>query len=122
MHGDSTRHGVDKEDYLSLKKAIYGLAQSTRQFYMKSVEGIKSSHSVGSQVSPCLWISQTSLGIVLMALYVNDCLTVRVDVAIQEVIKSLQSFDFVLNVKDELTDFSYCMIIHESDRGKAWIV
>jgi hypothetical protein len=43
-----------KEDCLSLKKTIYGLVQSLRQFYIKLVETLKSFAFKGSEVDPCL--------------------------------------------------------------------
>ena len=63
---------ADKEDCSSLNKTIYGQDQSARQFYSKSVEVLKSCGFKGSEIDPCLWTKHSSLGMVMMAIYIND--------------------------------------------------
>jgi Reverse transcriptase (RNA-dependent DNA polymerase) len=81
---------VDKDECLTLKKTICGLVKSAIQFYVKLVEALKSCGFKESQIDPCLWINNTSSGIILMAIYVDDCLTIGTDEAINEVIESLK--------------------------------
>ena len=113
---------ADKEDCLSLNKTIYGLVQSARQFYIKLVEALKSCGFKGSEVDPCLWTKHSSLGMVMMAIYVDDCLTIGTDEAIEEVINALKGHNFGLKVEDNLTDYLSCKIVQERDKGKAWIM
>jgi hypothetical protein len=47
---------ASKDEYLLLKKTIYELVKSTRQFYVKYVEGQKGSGFEVSPVDSCLWI------------------------------------------------------------------
>jgi hypothetical protein len=66
--------GMDaaKEDCLSLSKTIYSLVQSASQFYIKLVEALKSCGFKGSEVDPCLWTKHCSIGMVMIAIYVDD--------------------------------------------------
>ena len=63
---------ADKDECLTLKKTICGLVKSAIQFYVKLVESLKSCGFKESQIDPCLWIKNTSSGIILMAIYVDD--------------------------------------------------
>jgi hypothetical protein len=75
--------GMDSvtEDFLSLKKTIYGLVQIARQFNNKLVEGLKSCGFKGSEVDPYLWTTHSSLEMVMTAIFVNDCLTIGTEEA-----------------------------------------
>jgi hypothetical protein len=48
-------HG-DTKGCLILKRTIYGLVQSAREFYNKLVLCLKGGGFMGSPVDPCLWI------------------------------------------------------------------
>ena len=58
----------------------------------------------------------------MMAIYVDDCLTIGTDEAIEEVINALKGHNFGLKVEDNLTDYLSCKIVQERDKGKAWIM
>jgi hypothetical protein len=58
-----------------LKKIIYGIAQSPQQFHIKFFKVLKSCGFTGSLLDPCLWFKQSNPGIVMMSIYVKDCLT-----------------------------------------------
>jgi hypothetical protein len=49
---------VDYGKCLVLKKTIYGLVQSARQFYVKLVKALKSCEFIGSLVDPYLWVKK----------------------------------------------------------------
>jgi hypothetical protein len=78
--------GMDaaKEEFLCLNKTIYDLVQSARQFYVKLVEALKSYDIKGSKVDPCVWTKHSSLGMVMIAIYVDDCLTIGKEEAIEK--------------------------------------
>jgi Reverse transcriptase (RNA-dependent DNA polymerase) len=82
-----------------LKETIYGLVQSARKFYVKLVEALKGSGFESSPVDPCLWIKNSSSGIVMMGMYVDNCLAIGSDTAIDEVIKLIKDDGFGLKVK-----------------------
>jgi hypothetical protein len=48
------------------------------------------------KLDPCLRIKNTSSGAVLMATYVEECLAIGTDKAIEEVIKPLKGYGFGL--------------------------
>ena len=113
---------ASKDECLILKKTIYGLVQSARQFYVKLVDALKGCGFEGSPVDPCLWTRNSSSGIVMMAIYVDDFLTLGTDAAIDEVIELMKNYGFGLKVKNDLTDYLSCRIIQDIDQGKAWIM
>jgi Reverse transcriptase (RNA-dependent DNA polymerase) len=127
LHGDlkeeifmETPPGMEasKDECLILKKTIYGLVQSARQFYMKLVEALKGYGFEGSPVDPCLWTRNSSSGFVMMA----ECLTIGTDTAIDEVTELMKNYGFGLKVENDFTDYLSCKIIQDIDKGKAWIM
>jgi Reverse transcriptase (RNA-dependent DNA polymerase) len=55
------------------------LVQSARDFYNKLVSALKDCGFQGSLVDPCLWIKHFNQGIVIIAIYVDDCLIIGDD-------------------------------------------
>jgi Reverse transcriptase (RNA-dependent DNA polymerase) len=88
------------DECLILNKTIYGLVQSAREFYNKLVSALKDCGFQGSLVDPCLWIQHSNQGIVIIAIYVNDCLIIGDDSKINEVIEELKGYNFGLKVED----------------------
>jgi Reverse transcriptase (RNA-dependent DNA polymerase) len=70
--------GMDsnKNECLILKKNIYGLVQSAREFYNKLVLCLKGCGFTGSPVDQYLWIKHSEFGIVMVAVYIDDCLVI----------------------------------------------
>jgi Reverse transcriptase (RNA-dependent DNA polymerase) len=86
--------GMDsnKDECLILKRTIYGLVQSAREFYDKLVLCLKGCGFMGNPVDPCLWI-------VMIAVYVDDCLVIGSKEGIQDMINFLKNCDFGLRLK-----------------------
>jgi hypothetical protein len=61
-------------------------------------------------VCPCLWVKQSNSGIVMMVIYVNDCLTIGSDEAIKDIIEDLKQYDFGLKVEEYHKDHLSCHI------------
>jgi hypothetical protein len=61
-------------------------------------------------LTPCLWINHSKFGIVMVALYVHDCLVMRSKEGIKEMIKCLKKCDFSLKIEDNRTDYLSCKI------------
>jgi len=76
---------------LILKRTIYDLVQSAREFYNKLVLSLKSYGFKGSPVDPCLWIKHSMLGIVMVAVYVDDCFVVGSEKEIEDMINCLKN-------------------------------
>jgi hypothetical protein len=72
---------------LILKKTIYGLVQSAREFYKKLVLALKGCIFQGNSVDPCLWTKYTEHGIVFVGIYVDDCLVIGNEKDINDVSK-----------------------------------
>jgi hypothetical protein len=56
-----------------------GLVQSAREFYNKLVSVLKDCGFKASSVDPCHWIKYSNQSIVLIAIYVDDCLMIETD-------------------------------------------
>ena len=101
-----------------MKKTIYGLVQSVKQFFVKPVEALKSYGLKGNQVTPCLWIKNKSSGIVLVSIYVDGYLAIVATEAINEVIESLKAHGFGLKVENGFTDNLRCKTVQENEKGR----
>jgi hypothetical protein len=67
------------------------------------VEAIKSCFFKGSEVDLCLCTKHSSLGMVMMiAIYIDYCLTIGTEEAIKEVINEPKGHNFGLNIEDNL--------------------
>jgi hypothetical protein len=82
-----------------LKKKIYGHVQNTRLFHVKNVKAMKSCGFTGGFVNPFLWVNKANSVIVMMVIYVDDCLTIGSDGGIKEVNEDMKSMTLVLRLK-----------------------
>jgi hypothetical protein len=73
-----------------LQKTIYGLIQSS-QFYKKLVKILRLLGFKGGYSDPCLMTRCNKLGIIFIALYVDNCLCIGHDAAIKDSIKGMES-------------------------------
>jgi hypothetical protein len=80
------------------------------------VEALKSCGFKGSEVDSCLWTKHISLGLVMIAIYVDYCLIIGIDKAIEEVINALEGHNFGLKVEYNVTDSLSCKIFQERDK------
>jgi hypothetical protein len=55
----------------------------------------------------------------MISIYVDNCLTLETEEAIEEVINPLKGHNFGLKVEDNLTDYLRCRIFQERDKRKA---
>jgi hypothetical protein len=99
----------------------YGLVQSARQFYVKIVKALKSCGFARSLVDPYLWVKLSNTGIVIMAIYVDDCLTIGSDEGIKGVIKVMKKHDFGPKIEEDLKEYLSCHIKNDKEDGCAWI-
>jgi hypothetical protein len=58
----------------------------------------------------------------MIAIYVDDFLTIRAEESIEEFINELKEHNFNLKVEDNLTDYSSCKIFQKRDKGKLWVM
>jgi len=110
-----------EDECLQLMKTIYGLVQSARQFFKKlKVKLLKLGFEEGI-VDPCLMVRKNKLGIVMIAIYVDDCLMIGKQEAIDDAIAGLEKSGFKLKIENELTDYLSCNIIFNKSKTKAWV-
>ena len=67
---------VEDDDCLELLKTCYGTVQAARQWWKKFVSILRDIGFEGGKVDPCLWHWKGKFGIVLVGLYVDDCLCI----------------------------------------------
>ena len=109
--------GVDNQvDCLRLKKSIYGLVQSARQWWKKFVKVLRQIGFQGGYADPCLFTKRDQNGIIFIALYVDDCLCIGHEVAIDLMVDELRKFNLKMKVDKELKDYLSCEIHFSPDR------
>jgi hypothetical protein len=97
--------GVGDGKCLVLKKTMYGIEQSARQFYVKLVKALQRCGFTGSLADSCLWFKQSNIGKIMISIYVDDCLIIRSDEGIKGVIEALKNHDFGLHIEEYLKDY-----------------
>jgi hypothetical protein len=85
-----------EDEVLELQKTIYSLVQASRQYFKKFTSILKKMDFTGGQVNPCLMMKENTKGIVFIAIYVDDCLLVGNQGAIDETIAGLKQHGFKL--------------------------
>jgi len=73
------------------------------------------------KADPCLLTRRNKNGLVFIGLYVDDCLCIGHEKAIDEVIKLLKENDLKLKTEDDLVDYLTCEIIFDKKRDEAWL-
>ena len=112
---------VEDDEYVLLEKSIYGLVQAARQWWKKLVKTLKKIGFKGGCPDPCLYTKRDKNGLVIIALYVDDCLCIGHDKAIEETIKQLKQEGLSLKIEGTLKDYLSCEIRFNMERTKAWI-
>ena len=102
---------VDPTKCLKLKRTIYGLVQSAREFYKKFTDVLKIIGFSGSKSDPCLWTKWTDNHVILIGIYVDDCLVIGDEEKIKNLVDELKIHGFNLKVEEELVDYLSCRII-----------
>jgi hypothetical protein len=97
------------DECVLLKKAIYGLVQSTRQFFKKLIQVLKSVGFKGSSANPCLMMMQCNKGIIFIACHVDNCSCCGHEEAINKSIEQVKRSGFILKV------------LYSKDKQKAWL-
>jgi hypothetical protein len=110
----------EPDECLLLKKTIYGLVQSARAFFKRFKDVLLEIGFNQSSADPCLMIRRNKLGIVYMALYVDDIYASGDEPALDDSIVGLKKY-FKIKVKDDLTDYLSCEIRFDKNKTKAWL-
>jgi len=78
--------GINPSYCLKHKKTIYGLVQSAREFYNKLILILKSIGFMENKSDPCLLSKWYEDGVMLIGIYVDDCLVIGTDERISKLI------------------------------------
>jgi hypothetical protein len=122
LHGDlqeeiymNVHKGMSQDDntFLLLKKTIYGLVQSAREFYNKLLSTLKSMGFTENKSDPCLLTRCINCKVIIIRIYVDDCLVVGKEDHIQEVIQGLKANGFNLKVESSLKDYLSYRVIED---------
>jgi Reverse transcriptase (RNA-dependent DNA polymerase) len=98
---------------LLLKKTIYGLVQSAREFYWKLIQVLKGLGFIENKSDPCLLSKWSEKVLILIGIYVDDCLVMGKDEQISNLIADLKVQGFTLKVENNLTDYLSCRVVGE---------
>lgn len=105
-----------KEDYVCLlKKSLYGLKQSGRQWFRKLSSILLEIGMVQCQADPCVYFKRTGEKIVLLAAYVDDLIAVSNDDELLRLLKTELSLQ--LKIKD-LGELSHCLGLEISTKRR----
>jgi Reverse transcriptase (RNA-dependent DNA polymerase) len=80
----------DSNSCLLLTKTIYGLVQSAREFYKKLISVLKAIGFKENKSDPCLLLNWNQDGILMIGIYIDDCLVVGKEMQIQDLIVALK--------------------------------
>jgi hypothetical protein len=83
---------------LIVKKTIYVLVQSAREFYKKLMSTLKLIGFKDNKSDPCLLSKWTQDEIIMIGIYVDDCLVIGKRDGIDELIVELKTSGFNLKV------------------------
>ena len=131
LHGDLSEEiymnipeGMSKgQDHcLLLKKTIYGLVQSAREFYKKLLQVLKELGFTENKSDPCLLSKWNDGGVVLIGIYVADCLVIGKESQISRLIVDLKVKGFNLKVEKDLKDYLSCRIVENSEKNEILIL
>ena len=89
--------------------------------FKKTVKILKKIGFKGGNVDPCLMSRHDESGLILIALYVDDCLCCGHEKAIKKLIKEFQENGYTLKIEEDMTDYLSCQILFSKDKKKAWL-
>jgi Reverse transcriptase (RNA-dependent DNA polymerase) len=102
-------------DYLLLTKEIYGLVQIARGFYKKLMSVLKLIGFKENKSDPCLLSKWSQNNILIIRIYVDDCLVIGKEPQINQLIVELKENGFNLKIENNLKDYLGCCVIEDKD-------
>jgi hypothetical protein len=107
-----------------LRKTIYGQVQSARKFYEKLINVLKVIGFYGSKSDPCLWKiwDEKVNHMIVIRIYVDDCLTIGKNESIDCLIDELKKHEFNLKVAENVNEYLICCIEESNDEAKLTMI
>lgn len=75
---------------IRLQKSLYGLKQSGRMWYNRLSEYLIKQGYINDAICPCIFIKKTTLGFVILAVYVDDINLIGTPEEVQKAIEYLK--------------------------------
>jgi hypothetical protein len=103
-----------------LRKTIYCLVQSDRKFYEKLINVLKVIGFFRSKSDPSLWTmwDEKLNHMIIIRIYVDDCLIIGKDESIDCLIDELKKHEFNLKVERNVNEYLGCCIEESKDERK----
>jgi vesicle coat complex subunit len=101
-----------------LKRTIYGLVQSVREFYARLIEVLEDDCFVEIESDPCLLSEWDEINLILIGIYVNDCLVIGKETKILRLIMDLKNGGFNLEVTRNLSDYLSCWVLENQSNNE----
>ncbi len=130
LHGDLSEEiymyapkgaNLKSDECVKLDKALYGLVQAARQFYLKFAKVLEKIGFKQSYAEPCLFFRNTKNGKIIMIIHIDDCYVIGNSITIQEVIEDLEKRGLKLKVSHQASDYLSCDIQIDNINNMAWI-
>jgi Reverse transcriptase (RNA-dependent DNA polymerase) len=130
LHGDldediymDAPKGTDLKPWqcVKLDKALYGLVQAARQFYLKFANILTKMGFTTSYADPCLFHRQTTKGFVIMVIHIDDCYVIGHRKALRDLVDELYSHGLKVKCSLSASDYLSCDICVDTEQQCAWI-
>jgi hypothetical protein len=115
---------IEHNKKLMLRKTIYCLVQSARKFYEKLINVLKVIGFYGRQSDPCFWImwDKKVNHMIIIGVYVDDCLIIGKDEIIDCLIDELKKNEFNLKVERNVKKYLSCCVEESKDEAKLTMI
>ena len=100
---------------LKLNHALYGLVQAARSWWLKFVNALVNVSFERGEVDPCLIYRKNEYGILILILYVDDCLLTGDTLAIESGINNIKKM-FNVTVTKKVEEYLGCRIDTVGDK------
>jgi hypothetical protein len=108
----------DSKHCLLLTKTIYGLVQNARELHKNLMSTLKLIGFKGNKSDLHLLLKWIQDGVIMIRIYVDDCLVIGKCDGIEELIFDLKTGGFNLKVENNLRDYLSCQLIETQNRRK----
>jgi Reverse transcriptase (RNA-dependent DNA polymerase) len=112
---------LQNDECVMLDKALYGLVQAARQFYLKFARILTKMRFVANYADLCLFFRENEAGKVIIIINVDDCYIIGDKKTIRNEIVDLQNSELKYKISSSASDYLSCDIRIDKDKGAAWV-
>jgi Reverse transcriptase (RNA-dependent DNA polymerase) len=106
---------------LLLLKALYGLVQVARQFFLKFSSIMMKLGFRKSPVDPCMMIKGEKDDLMVVIVHVDDCYVIGNEKSLQELVVRIKEHGLSVKVEHETKEYLGCEILFDKEQTKAWL-